>query len=65
MSFRDGRLRLLDIVTAIGDIQRHVGGRSKSAFVDDGAAIDGVAYRLVIMGEAVANLPADVVLVRQ
>lgn len=59
MSFRDDRLRLLDIVAAIGDIEKHVAGRPKATFADDGTAIDGVAYRLVIIGEAVASLPAD------
>lgn len=59
MSFRDDRLRLLDIVTAVGDIEKHIAGRPKSAFEDDGTAIDAVAYRLVIIGEAVASLPAD------
>ena len=62
MSFRDGRLRLLDILTAIEEIERHVGGRSKSAFVADKTAVDGVAYRLVIIGEAVAKLPADLLM---
>jgi uncharacterized protein with HEPN domain len=57
MSFRDDRLRLFDIAAAIEEIERHVGGRSKAAFVEDKTAIDGVAYRLVIIGEAVARLP--------
>ncbi len=59
MYSRDDRLRLLDIRAAIDDIERHVGGRSKQAFITDDTSIDAVAYRLVIIGEAVAHLPAD------
>ena len=59
MSSRDDRVRLLDILTAIDEIERHVGNRSKRAFVDDMTATDAVAYRLVIIGEAVSRLPPE------
>jgi uncharacterized protein with HEPN domain len=59
MSSRDDRLRLVDILQSLDHIEQHVGGRTKEAFVTDNVAIDGVAYRLVVVGEAVANLPSE------
>ena len=63
MSSRDDRLRLLDILKAIDDIERHIDGRGKQAFVADDTSIDAVAYRLVIVGEAVTALPAELLAV--
>ena len=57
MSSRDDRLRLLDILKAIDDIDRHVGDRAKETVFVDNTAIDAIAYRLVIIGEAVVSLP--------
>ncbi len=59
MSSRDDRLRLLDILKAIDDIERHIGGRPKHVFVADNTSIDAVAYRLVIVGEAGTALPVE------
>jgi len=56
---RDSRERLLDMLEAIGDIERYA-SRGRSAFETDELLQTWVVRHLQIIGEAARALPSDV-----
>lgn len=62
MSFkRDWKVRLEDMIEAIGRIQRYIKGLDRQSFCDDERTVDAVARNLEIIGEAARKIPLDVV----
>jgi len=61
---RDYRLYLADIIQCCDRIGEYVGGHSFDSFSEDNMLIDAVARNLEIIGEAVKNVPPDVLSVR-
>jgi uncharacterized protein with HEPN domain len=59
MPKRSPALLLEDILTAIGKIERYVGGLDEAAFLDDDKTVDAVVRNLEIMGEAARQLPEE------
>src|ERR1035438_4614436 len=60
LSARDWFLRLQDIVEQIELIAEHTAGMDLDGFVSHGIAQGAVLYRMAILGEAVAGLPAAI-----
>jgi uncharacterized protein with HEPN domain len=54
---RDSKLYLSDIVTAIENISRFTNGLDETAFIHDEMRLHSTLYNLMIIGEAVKNLP--------
>jgi uncharacterized protein with HEPN domain len=57
---RDWRLRIRDILEAVGHIVRYIRGMDFEAFTSDQITIDAVAYNLTIIGEAATHIPSEV-----
>ncbi|MDO8588427.1 MAG: DUF86 domain-containing protein [Armatimonadota bacterium] len=60
MSSRDWRLRLEDIIDAIGKIEHYVEGMDFEAFESDEKTIDAVLRNMEIIGEASRYVPDPV-----
>jgi uncharacterized protein with HEPN domain len=56
---RDAIIYVKDIEEAIGDIEFHIGNRSRQDFLEDKTVQDAVILRILVIGEAVKNLPKD------
>jgi uncharacterized protein with HEPN domain len=57
---REWRLRVEDILNAVGRIERFTRGLVFETFANDERTIAAVSYQLVVIGEAAKNLPAEV-----
>jgi len=57
---RDWRLRLEDILEALGAIEAYVRGMTYDAFLVDRRTIDAVVRNLEVIGEAARHIPPDV-----
>jgi uncharacterized protein with HEPN domain len=57
---RDWRLRIEDILEAAGRVARYVEGKDLAAFESDELTLDGVSRCFGIIGEAVKNIPDEV-----
>jgi uncharacterized protein with HEPN domain len=57
---RDWRLRVDDILNAVGRIERFTRGLVFETFANDERTIAAVSYELVVIGEAAKNVPAEV-----
>ncbi|MCG6136465.1 MAG: DUF86 domain-containing protein [Nostoc sp. LLA-1] len=57
---RDFRLYLADIVVACEKVLRYTDGMEFEQFVADDRSFDAVIRNLLIIGEAVKNVPVDV-----
>jgi uncharacterized protein with HEPN domain len=57
---RNYKLYLNDILTAIGKINHFVAGISQDDFAFDAMRVDSVLYNLMVIGEAVKNIPEEV-----
>ena len=53
------RHRLNDIVQAAAKITQYTHGIDRETFKADGMRVDGVLYNLMIVGEAVKNIPNE------
>ena len=59
MPRREWRLRVEDILDAIGRIERYVAGLDFEQFKADQKTVDAVVRNLEVIGEAVRHLSAD------
>lgn len=57
MSYKDWRVRLDDMLEAIGKCMDYVGDMDEAAFAADPRSIDAVARNLEIIGEAANRMP--------
>lgn len=57
---RDFRLYLADIIECCDRIRDYADGHTLNSFSDDHKTIDAVARNLEIIGEAVKNIPPDI-----
>jgi uncharacterized protein with HEPN domain len=57
---RDWRMRIEDILDAIGRIQDYTRGMTFEAFSHDRKTIDAVVRNITIIGEAAGNVPSPV-----
>ncbi len=57
MSPRDWRLRVQDILDAIGAIQSYTAGMDYPAFVRDRRTVDAVLRNITVIGEAASRIP--------
>jgi uncharacterized protein with HEPN domain len=57
---RGSELYLNDIHTAVQTIERFTSGLDESAFTTDEIRLHGTLYNLIVIGEAVKNLPDEV-----
>ena len=60
MPIREWRLRIEDMLEAIGRIEEYVQGMHLNAFIEDRRTADAVVRNLEIIGEAARNVPDDV-----
>ncbi len=60
MPSRDWQLRVRDILNAIASIQRRTAGMSFEEFAENETVAKAVLYDFVIIGEAAANIPAEI-----
>lgn len=60
MSSRDWPQRVQDILTAIATVQARLNGLSFEAFVADKVLVESVLYKLIVIGEAAANIPTAI-----
>lgn len=60
MSSRAWQVRVQDILDAIASVQRLTAGMGFAEFATDEAIAKAVLYSFIIIGEASANIPADV-----
>jgi uncharacterized protein with HEPN domain len=58
---REWRVRIEDILDAVGRIQRYMTGKDLAAFAGDQLLIDGVSRCFGIIGEAVRHVPDEVI----
>jgi uncharacterized protein with HEPN domain len=56
---RDERERLHDIVEAVEMIREYVGGSLDEPSIENPLVLDAVLFRLVVIGEAVKNVSAE------
>ena len=56
---RDWQLRVLDIVQAIGKIERYVDGMTFDGFRDDDRTVDAVVRNVIVIGEAANHIPEE------
>jgi|1185.fasta_scaffold1160362_1 uncharacterized protein with HEPN domain len=56
---RDVRERLRDIGEALQYVEQHVGGSLDAPVIDAPATLHAVLFNLMVIGEAVKNLDAD------
>ncbi|MBI5221030.1 MAG: DUF86 domain-containing protein [Candidatus Liptonbacteria bacterium] len=59
MSKRGYRLYLVDIKTALENVEQYTAGLPMADFIGDQKTVDAVVRNLEIMGEAAANLTED------
>lgn len=57
---RAWRVRVEDMLEAIGRIEQRVEGLDLDGFCADATTVEAVAFNLLVLGEAAAQLPADV-----
>jgi uncharacterized protein with HEPN domain len=57
---RDWKMRVQDILDAVGKIKRYTAGLNLEAFLQDDKTIDAVIRNLEIIGEAASNIPEAV-----
>ena len=57
MPRRDWRLRVSDILAAIERVGRYTAGQDQAGFVRDEKTVEAVCFALVVIGEAVGNVP--------
>jgi len=57
---RDWRLRIEDILSAVGRIERFTRGLAFDTFAKDERTVAAVSYELVVIGEAAKNVPVEV-----
>jgi len=57
---RDWRMRIEDILDAIGQIQDYTRGITFEAFRQDRKTIDAVVRNITVIGEAAGNVPSAV-----
>ena len=62
MPYRDLKLRVEDILEAIGKIERYTANMSFEDFLADEKSSDAVVRNLEIIGEAARNVPEDICL---
>jgi uncharacterized protein with HEPN domain len=62
MSPRDWRLRVDDILEAIGRITQYTVGMTWETFSADQKTLDAVIRNIEVIGEAARNLPDDIVI---
>ncbi len=60
MPFREWRLRIEDMLEAIGRIEEFVQGMNLDAFLKDRRTSDAIVRNLEIIGEAARDVPDDV-----
>ncbi len=58
---REWDIRIDDMVAAVDKILRYTAGMDKAAFAADERTIDAVVRNLIVIGEAAAHVPEDVV----
>lgn len=56
---RDGKMRVQDILDAIGKIELYTTGMNYNAFRRDEKTVDAVIRNFQIIGEAARHIPAD------
>ncbi len=56
---RSWRFRLDDILEAASRIADYLAGCSRETFLDDAMLREAVAYNLIVIGEAAAHLPQE------
>ncbi len=56
---RDSKLYLNDIKTGIQNIERFILGLDETTFTEDEMRLHSVLFNLMIIGEAIKNLPDD------
>jgi uncharacterized protein with HEPN domain len=54
---RDWRLRVSDIISAVGRIGRYTAGIQEKEFARDEKTIEAVCFALVVIGEAASHVP--------
>lgn len=59
---RDSKLYLKDIIDSISSINEFIKGYDKSSFCDDDKTVSAVIRKLEIIGEAVKNLPNEILI---
>lgn len=57
---RDWKLRVADILDAIGAIQQHTAGMNFETFAADRKTVDAVIRNITVIGEAANCIPSDV-----
>jgi len=57
---RNWRLRIEDILNAVGRIERFTRGLAFETFANDERTVAAVSYELVVIGEAAKNVPVEV-----
>jgi len=57
---RDWRLRVADILAAVERIGRYTAGLREADFARDERTVEAVCFALVVIGEAVTNVPEAV-----
>ena len=60
MPHRDWRLRVSDILPAAERIGRYTASVQEADFARDEKTVEAVCFALVVIGEAVTNVPEDV-----
>ena len=60
MPLRDWRVRVQDILEAVGSIRSYTSGMTFEQFADDRKTIDAVIRNLEVMGDASRRLPAHI-----
>ncbi len=60
MSKRIIKLYLSDIIESIGRIEKYVGNLSFGKFIKDTKTIDATVRNLIVIGEAINNVPKEV-----
>ena len=58
---REWRFRVHDILEAIQNIEEYMAGQSFEEFVADRKTVDAVIRNFIVIGEAAARMPQDVV----
>jgi uncharacterized protein with HEPN domain len=60
VSSREWRLRIEDILEAIGRIERYTSRLTLEAFASDTLVMDAVVRNFAVIGEAARNVPSEV-----
>jgi len=58
---KDWRVRVEDMLEALGRIRRYADGLDEASFCADDRTVDAVVRNLEIIGEAARRMPADIV----